>query len=283
VITPGGVSDRLSGPICQKVLTFLATTFLALFTSGQAFAADLPEEWPAQIEHRCETDWPAGETTTRSETALCSRYWLKRYVYGNQRIESIAIGPTMNPQWLKNGHYNGILVETVITAAQIRSMLRHLAEALPEAGMEGKIRQRASEYLQGALRARFTLSGLSGLRLGSILPELTKVFRGDRLTPEDLVCRTQMTLWKLKGAVFARHGGPVGHADLHTFFYGQRIKEVSGLHRTRQLPRRINEGFTLDQLTDVDKDNLELLNKVGKLDQQSRCRPPKSWSIAARY
>ncbi len=92
-----------------------------------------------------------------------------------------------------------------------------------------------------------------------------------------------MTLWKLGGAVIARHGGPLGHPDLHTFFYGRRIREVSGLQRTALLPRQQRGGFTPDQLTQIDEDNLDLLGMVAALDQQSRCQPPDSWGIAARY
>jgi hypothetical protein len=256
---------------------------LVLLTSGTALASEIPNDWPSQMEERCESDWPSAATTTRSEAELCARYWLKRYVYGNQRIESIGTGPNLPERWLSSGHYNGIMVETLITSTQIRSMLRHLKAALPEAGLQGKIRHRSSEYLQGALRSRFTTSGLSGMRRRSILPELTKVLGEERLRPEDLVCRTQMTLWKLGGAVIARHGGPLGHPDLHTFFYGRRIREVSGLQRTALLPRQQRGGFTPDQLTQIDEDNLDLLGMVAALDQQSRCQPPDSWGIAARY
>lgn len=35
--------------------------------------------------------------------------------------------------------------------------------------------------------------------------------------------------------------------------------------------------------TQIDEDNLDLLGMVGALDQQSRCQPPDSWGIAARY
>ncbi len=278
-----GVFELGWGPICQEVLTKRATTFLILLFPGLTLGAELPEDWPAPMDERCETEWPASETTTQLETELCARYWLKRYVYGNQQYESIGTGPNLNPQWLRNGHYNGREVETILTSTQIRGMLRHLKATMPGEGLQEQVRQRTTEYLEGALRSRFTLSGLSGMRLESILPELTKVVQGQRLVPKDLVCRTQVTLWKLEAAVFARHGSPLSHPDLHTFFYGKRTGQVEGLRRTRLLPMRQDSGFTPESLTTIDSDNLKLLSMVGDLNQQTRCHSPESWGIATRY
>jgi len=256
---------------------------LALGAFGFAAQAEMPEEWPSFIEERCEIDWPAATSTTRDEAELCARYWLKRYVYGNHRIESIGDSPNLPEHWVDGGHYNGGQVETIATADQFRQMIRHVKAALPTEGPQGLIRQYATTYLQGALRARFTLSGMSSISIPSITPQLSKVLKGQRLRPEDLLCRTQVTLWKLESAIFARHGGPLSHPDMTTFFYGKRTAQLRGLRKSHLLPLRTDAAFSPDQLTEIDRDNLQLLHEVGDLNQQTRCQSPENWGIAARY
>ena len=117
----------------------------------------------------------------------------------------------------------------------------------------------------------------------SILPQLSKSLTGKRLHPEDLHCRSEVTLWKLEGAVYARHGAPMDNPNLDTFFYGSRTQALQLPIRTSLLPKRKNAQYAADQLTEIDRYNLDLIAQVRSLDVLTRCGSINTWAIAALY
>lgn len=261
------------------------TSTLAAFVAIAALPAVAapPEDWPPSVEAYCEINWAEQETSTQSDAEMCARYWLKRYVYGNQQPESIGISTNLPEHFLESDHYNGLAVETRVTAERFHTMIRHLDAATPEEPVAQRIAQRARDYFAGAADARLSLRGLSSMPIPNIIPQLSKVLSGQRLSPSDLSCVTPVTLWKLQNAVFARHGAPMHDEDLETFFYGRRTAKVKKPVYTSLLPRRQNADFADDALTDIDQYNLDLLSQVQGLDSQTRCSDSNTWGIAALY
>ncbi len=263
----------------------LRTTTLAAFIAFAALPAVAapPEDWPPSVEAFCEINWADQEATTQADAEMCARYWLKRYVYGNERPESLGFSTNLPEYWLESDHYNGLDVETRVSVDKFRNMIRHVDAATPDEPLAQRIAQRARDYFEGAADARLSLRGLSSMPVSNIIPQLGKVLSGKRLSPGDLSCVTPVTLWKLQNAVFARHGAPMHDPDLETFFYGRRTSEVKRPVYTSLLPRRQNPNFSSDALSAIDKYNIDLIEQVKELDTQTRCSDSKTWGIAALY
>jgi hypothetical protein len=271
------------GSISGCMAHFFLTSLLAISAFGATAWAEIPDEWPMFTEEVCEQEWPSAEATTRTDAELCVRYWLKRYVYGNTEIESIGVSPDFPTEWIDIGHYNGLEVETRVTTEQFRQMIRHVQAALTENNVARRLGERAVEYFEGAIQAQYTLRGLSSMPIPSILPQLDKALSGKRLVPEDLHCRSEATLWKIEGAIYARHGAPFSNSNLDTFFYGPRTQALRLPIRTRLLPRRKNAAYSPEQLSDIDQYNLAFIDKVRSMDTLTRCKPIDTWAIAALY
>jgi hypothetical protein len=261
------------------ITTLLAVLHTAVFP---AMAAP-PADWPPSVEAFCEATWPDQEASTRSDAEMCARYWLKRYVYGNGRPEAIGFSTNVPEYWLEADHYNGLQVETQVTAERFQQMIRHIQAATPEAPLARQIAERAQAYFAGAIVGRFTLRGLSSSPVNSIAPQLAKVLSGKRLQPADLACFTPVTLWKLRNGVYARHGAPLHDPDLEAFFYGRRTALLKRPLHTSLLPRRVRADYKDDVLTEIDQYNIGLIEQVRVLDKQTRCGDVEAWGIAALY
>ena len=101
-------------------------------------------------------------------------------------------------------------------------------------------------------------------RLEEIHSLLGKVLKGEPVSDADLEPASAdgpgwsaVTLWRLRNAVFARHGRAFSNPDLQRFFYGEYPPGLSkGL-----LPLKVDPGYSDAKLTAVDKGNIKLFKK----------------------
>lgn len=129
-----------------------------------------------------------------------------------------------------------------------------LAAACPSEDPPGRC-ARAQEVLQSWVDRRLgTFESCCALE--DARPLLDLILRGEPLPADALKLSggdrrwSPLTLWKLRNAVFARHGRPFQHADLQAFFYGPE-------RRWTQLA--VVPSFSDSHLTPTDRANLAMI------------------------
>lgn len=197
---------------------------------------------PAGADDRplCEKTWPNAAKPSAATTKRCIAHW-SRYAYGtsNPDEEARSLDPTF-----------GDAIEIRFTAAQFATMAAHTKHQCPKAEC-CSLCYRIGHWLETTGTNRFELTDY--LALSSFEPLLKKVLAGEALTTKDLKTEhgppwSPLTLWRLKNAVFARHGRTFGNPDLGRFFYGGKL----GL--------RIDASYADARMTDVDRANVALLS-----------------------
>lgn len=200
----------------------------------------------ADIEARkdvCGVAWAEHAKPEPAITMRCMGEWLS-IAYGG------SVDFTLDPM-------AGLSEERALTAAQLNRMADHVRRLCPPATEEPQGCDRAIEYFGRAARARFAL--FDPVEMASFEPLLGKVLQGESVSTADLGSSdghpryTPVTLWRLRNAVFARHGRPFKHPDLQAFFYGD------GIVPSPLLPVAIDEAYSDARLTDVDRANLSVI------------------------
>lgn len=211
----------------------------------------------------CEKKWPRQKNPAKDTTLACARYWVLRYGYDDDGRSSNADEQTLLEE---DPSVNGEIV-TRLLAHELTAMASHVRAV---AGMSGRdqdqggaqappIIDRAIEFFEGAARSHFSLSD-PGTGWNDRIDEfLETIFAGKPLRSQALPLLSPVSLWKLRNAIYARHGRPFKNPDLQRFFYGDR-----GLpdETTPLLPRKVNPRFHERMLTAEDKANLALIKKA---------------------
>jgi hypothetical protein len=190
----------------------------------------------------CEEEWPKQKNPSRADSKTCTRYWFEHYC------------PELDEDC---GAYGEVV--TLYTAEEFRNMAAHVVQYDKANGEGPTAADRVSELFGGAAESHFKLFDIG--RMESIEPLLKKIFDGRRLEAEEIEHCSEETLFKLRNAVYARHGRPFKNPDLQTFFYGKR--DVQGdSEETDLLPRKPNPAFKESDLDAADRANAALIAKA---------------------
>ncbi len=195
----------------------------------------------------CERTWAAAAKPSLDETRTCVRHLL-----------SIAYGTNHAPDALELDPPTGTAAALRFPAARLRAMATHVAALCPGGCADlDKHREasRATEWLNGEADARFTL--FDAQMMAPIDGLLADVLAGRAVKLEGEW--SPLTLWKLRNAVFARHGKRFESPDLTRFFYGPEAAPAPGL------PLKASaEAWSDKKLTAQDKKNIAALTAAEK-------------------
>lgn len=165
---------------------------------------------------RCEKAWAQAVAPPAAEARGCLRYVL-----------TLAYGRAVTPDDLDLDPPRGTAEALRFGAARLRELAQQV-RALCADGCTDVSKDpepaRAAEWLEAEAEARFTLFDAD--LMGSIEAPLAAVLAGRAITVES--AWTPLTLWKLRNAVFARHGKRFESPDLTRFFYGPDAVKVQG-------------------------------------------------------
>jgi len=202
----------------------------------------------------CEMEWPAQDKPEPEVSLRCAAYWL-RYGYGEEyKPEDLSLDPAC-----------GGPISTGYTAEQFLRMQAHVRAAAKtkcDDVEKEPVACRAIGYF--AMEADSHQNLMDPWRLQEIHPLLGKVLKGKPVSEADLAPASPkgqgwsaVTLWRLRNAVFARHGRAFTNPDLQRFFYGEYPPDLTkGL-----LPLKVDPAFNDARLTTVDRANIKLLKK----------------------
>lgn len=203
----------------------------------------------ADVDHRdeaCGTAWATNRSPEPALTMRCMNEWLT-VAYGGEPV--IDLDPVAGNER-----------ERGLTAAELRKMANHIRPLCPSVGGDPRACDRAIEYFERAAAVRFDL--FDGTSMTSFEPVLAKVLRGEPIARTDLQTAdgyrlfSDVTLWRLRNAVFARHGRSFKHPDLQHFFHGD------GAVSTPLLPVGADASYSDDRLTATDKANLRVVQAI---------------------
>lgn len=211
---------------------------------------------PTTVKKTCETVWPKADEPSSKLTRKCARYWL-RFAYG-KHLDADALVFDPLP---------GIPASMKMTVAQLVRMKQHVqrvcGKVTPDHDFgvcsfkKTPFLKRAEELFWREIQER--VGTMDSFAMESIEPELDKIFAGQLLEKDDLFVPDQgrgkpeclwgwVTLWKLRNAVFARHGRPFVNEDLQSFFYRQSKGKRADLEPV--------QGFKNEMLSPTDRKNI---------------------------
>lgn len=200
----------------------------------------------------CEKEWPRAESPARARSLACVRHVL-----------SLAYGTSWTADDLDLDPPSGTAAALALSADTLTRMARHVRTLCPDGCHDVSAHPeptRAAEWLERELEARFSVTDHSMMR--SIEPLLATILAGEALDPKALTdpnggSWSVLSVWKLRNAVFARHGRRFDNPDLHRFFYGPDGARAAGLPA-----RPSNEPWSDARLTPIDKKNVALLKST---------------------
>lgn len=196
------------------------------------------------VARMCELPWAMATKPALEDTRACVGYVLDLAYGADRTAESLELDPP-----------TGTSAALRFPAESLRNMARHVHALCPQP--QGCVdldqdpgARRAVEWLEAEAEARFSLFDAGPM--ASIEPALKVVLAGKPVTVGDEW--SVLSLWKLRNAVFARHGRPFDDPDLRRFFYGPQAAPGPGF------PLKPAEGRWSDaRLTAQDKKNAALL------------------------
>lgn len=194
----------------------------------------------------CEQTWAAAAAPKVEDTRTCVRYLL-----------GVAYGTNHGPDALELDPPTGTAAALRFSAERLRAMATHVRALCPGGCTDlDKHREatRAAEWLNGEAEARFSL--FDAVMMAPIEAQLAAVLAGKPLTLEGEW--SALTLWKLRNAVFARHGKRFDNPDLTRFFYGPEAS-VPGPALTVS-----TEAWSDKRLSAQDKKNVAVIVKAEK-------------------
>ena len=203
----------------------------------------------------------SADKPSSKQTRRCARYWL-RFAYGkNLDIDALDFDPVP-----------GIPASMKMTVSQLVRMKQHVQKVCGRVTPDDDFGACSFEKVPFLKRAEELFWREIGERVGtmdslvmeSMEPALDKVLAGQLLTKEELFvpdeagakpeCRWGwVTLWKLRNAVFARHGRPFLSKDLQNFFYSQSKGKRAELKPV--------EDFKNEMLSATDKKNVAAIQE----------------------
>lgn len=197
-------------------------------------------------ETLCEAQWPNMEESAEPITRRCNDYYI-------QMAYPKGFDPQKRPRF---GHP----VELRLSTAELTRMIQHADAACHvDEPVEDAACFRARDFYAGILERKPSLE--DGYH--SFGPLIEKILAGQRLTRVELRIDnpgaqwSPLTLHKLKGAVYARHGQRFEDPDMEVFFYGPREAPIAGLPRQPKTADPV-------ELSAIDQANLALLAEAVK-------------------
>jgi hypothetical protein len=197
-------------------------------------------------EIRCERVWPDAAAPAPRDSRACAVHFLAQGYGPGWTASDLEVEPLVGGEssWR-------------FTTSQYERMADHVAATCD--GPCDPIATRAIELFDQQATAQLGI--VDPWTLESFEPLLAKVLAGNPLTDADLSLDDElpwspMTLWKLRGAVFARHGATFDHPDLERFFYGDRGPDAMPIDL---LPVPTPRQRSAVELDDVDRENLQRL------------------------
>jgi hypothetical protein len=194
----------------------------------------------------CERVWPDATTPTPRRSRACASYFLAQ-----------GYGPAWTWADLETEPLVGTQRSWRFSAHRYRTMASHVAASCD--GRCDRIASRAIEFFEHQSAAQ--LGVVDPWTLESFEPLLARILAGDAIDETDLAANedlpwSPMTLWKLRGAVFARHGATFEHPDLERFFYGDRGSDAMPVDILPLSEPRVQGEVVLES---VDRENLAVL------------------------
>lgn len=191
----------------------------------------------------CERVWPDAADPPPRRSRACAVYFLAQ-----------GYGPGWTSADLELDPLVGGLGSWRLHAPQYEAMAAAVRASCD--GACDRVATRAIELFERQAAAQLGI--VDPWTLESFEPLLAEVLAGRPLDEAQLVVGddvrwSPVTLWKLRSAVFARHGARFEHPDLERFFYGDRGPDAMPVD-TLPLPPRPPERPI--ELEPVDRDNL---------------------------
>jgi hypothetical protein len=215
----------------------------------------------APTQDYCVDAWAAEAAPTRAASEKCIDVLL-----------ASAYGPQVDDEALSLDPPNGDPIEFDLTTTELHAIARHVGSICPP--RDGKTEDwrciRAQEYIASMLDRKMSL--FEGVEIGGFAALVQRVIDGKKLKRDDFcvdqdVCWSAFTLWKVRNAVYARHGYPFEQEDLNRFFYEPRPNGVEVLEigdgeqsevRRNLLPLKRGTNKKV-KLTAVDRANLAII------------------------
>ena len=210
------------------------------------------ENYSQKNKELCEKTWPRAAKSAARTTYICSVYWVFNYGYGQPPAKE--------------------LLEFDVNRAELKYCLKALTPddlqrilgRIPLEEPEDWIRIRANEFFTNCDNETTSLTGvgLDDLPYTDLRIFIATIFAEKELREKDICFLSDVGLWKLRNAVYARHGYKFKNNHLNQFFYGPRKDDPKAA--TAGLPATIKPGFTKADLTAIDHANINLIHRLEK-------------------
>jgi len=165
---------------------------------------------PPVITEMCEKAWVETEKPAPEDTRTCARHLLE-----------LAYGPGWTEDDLTLDPPSGGSTSLRFTARQLETMAAHVRATcglVCDDVEKQPVLARAAEWASREATVRFDL--IDPARMDSTATLFAQVLTGKALTKKAIDGLSSVSLWRLRNAVFARHGKTFEHPDLTRFFYG---------------------------------------------------------------
>ncbi len=195
----------------------------------------------------CEKQWPRSAKSSARTTYICSVYWVFNYGYG-QAPDKELLEFDVNRSQLK------YCLKT-LTPDEVQRVLGRL----PLDNPEDWIRNRANEFFSNCANETTSLTGvgLDDLPYTDLRNFIATIFAGKELQKKDICFLGDVGLWKLRNAVYARHGYKFKNDHLNQLFYGPRTDDRKAA--AVGLPAKRNPAFSKDGFSAADRANIALI------------------------
>lgn len=258
------------------------------FVAHTSFASNTTITWESLNDEKmielCETQFATKPKVSESETFSCLQYFLFKYGMVKKDFYDAYKDYEKNKNaeagdWIYNKTLNRLNYDiqpspswpiSKFSKQKLELIAKHAATyhktRVPNDNTPKKYS--ANELLQIALIERtkdffMTIADLyrsDYANINAICPNmlcaLEPIIAGKPLNTDLNYAFDAFTLWKLRNAIFARHGKTFNHADLQAFFFDKR--EASN-HLAVILPLKPNPNFKISDLTTTDQENLKLI------------------------
>ena len=181
-----------------------------------------PDETADPHKTLCTEAWATAKSPSATDTATCAHYFAREVDFSSDAVWKVP-------------------------AAQIAVLIQRI-DGCKSCDADAK------PWLVKAARLHFDL--VDPVTNESIEPQLDKALAGNKLVAAEVGKLASVSLWKLRNAPYARHGRPFKTADLQTFYYGDRGKDVA---QTKLLPLKPNPKFTDALLDKTDDANVSVV------------------------
>jgi hypothetical protein len=227
----------------------VAVALVALLVAAPAIAGSklITESQRKKLQPTCERAWPKATSPSRRRTEQCVQYWLFTYEYSLKDARA-------NLDDSLSMDASGVGGKGV-RSRDMERMLRHVEKRYRNHDEDDWIAIRGLEFFRKSATNNIDIEDINACR-GDLSCILVDIFAGRSIAKHDFEGLSLVSLWKLRNAVYARHGRKFKHPDLNRLFY-QGKKRAGGL-----LPRKINPRFKDSLLTATDRASVRVIRKL---------------------